>query len=177
MNLEMIVRTLQFILAPTVMINACAVLITGLLGHYAAINHRLRDMSRERLALAQPSVRPESSPGDSLALERLGEIDAQLPELLIRHRQIRDAVLFIYGGVSLFVASMLGIALGAWTGAAWASTAALVVFLMGMVLVLIGVLIVAREMRRSHLAIAFEVGRASRFGNLPLAGAPRAPSS
>ena len=168
MNLEMIVRTMQFILAPAVMINACAVILTGLLGHYAAINNRLRDMNHERLAQLRTVSsaeleQPELEQLDPLTLERLGEIDAQLPELLLRHRLIRDGLLSVYGGMFLFIASMLVIALGAWAGMNWISVAALIVFLAGTTLVLIGVFTVALEIRRSHLAVEFEVSRVSNF--------------
>ena len=178
MNLEMIVRTMQFILAPAVMINACAVILTGLLGHYAAINNRLRDMNRERLAQLRTVGSAELEQPDPLTLERLGEIDAQLPELLLRHRLIRDAVLFVYGGMFLFIASMLVIALGAWAGMNWISVAALIVFLAGTVLVLIGVFTVALEIRRSHLAVEFEVSRVSNFrANAQMSVAPHISSS
>ena len=145
------------------MINACAVILTGLLGHYAAINNRLRDMNRERLAQLRTISSAELEQPDPLTLERLGEIDAQLPELLLRHRLIRDGLLSIYGGMFLFITSMLVIALGAWAGMNWISVAALIVFLAGTVLVLIGVFTVALEIRRSHLAVEFEVSRVSNF--------------
>jgi hypothetical protein len=172
MNLEMIVRTMQFILAPAVMINACAVIITGLLSHYAVINARLRDMNRERLA--QLRLSDQNAATDALTLERLGEIDAQLPELLHRHRLIRDAVLFVYGGVFFFVTSMLVIALADALNLTWVSVAALIVFLVGTALVLAGVFTVALEIRRSHLAVEFEVNRVSSFGgDARVAVAPR----
>jgi Protein of unknown function (DUF2721) len=172
MNLEMIARTMQFILAPAVMINACAVIITGLLGHYAVINARLRDMNRERLS--QLRLTDQDAATDALRLERLGEIDAQLPELLYRHRLIRDAVLFVYGGVFLFVVSMLVIAVAGASNTTWVSVAALIVFLAGTALVLVGVFTVALEIRRSHLAVEFEVNRVSHFGNdARVAVAPR----
>ena len=49
MNAEMVARIIQLILAPVVMISACAILESGLLGHYASINARLRNMTHERL--------------------------------------------------------------------------------------------------------------------------------
>jgi Protein of unknown function (DUF2721) len=172
MNLEMIARTMQFILAPAVMINACAVIITGLLGHYAVINARLRDMNRERLA--QLRLTDQQATTDAFTLERLGEIDAQLPELLHRHRLIRDAVLFVYGGVFFFVTSMLVIAVANALNLTWVSVAALIVFLVGTALVLAGVFTVALEIRRSHLAVEFEVNRVSSFGHdARVAVAPR----
>jgi hypothetical protein len=163
MNLEMIARTMQLILAPAVMINACALIITGLLSHYAVINARLRDMNRERLA--QLRLTDQGAATDAFTLERLGEIDAQLPQLLYRHRLIRDAVLFVYGGVFFFVASMLVTAVASAFNMTWVSVAALVVFLIGTALVLAGVFTVALEIRRSHLAVEFEIYRVSQFAN------------
>lgn len=157
MTLEMIARTMQFILAPAVMINACAVLLSGLLAHYAAINTRLRDLGRERLE----RVRDETN---RLTLERLSEIDVQLPDLLRRHGLLRDAILLVYSGVSCFVASMLVIAVATALENLTVSLVALIVFLLGTGLALLGLLVVSVEIRRSHRAVAFEVSRISSIG-------------
>ncbi len=39
------------IIAPVVMITACAILISGMLAQYAQINDRLRSVAKERLGL------------------------------------------------------------------------------------------------------------------------------
>jgi uncharacterized membrane protein YphA (DoxX/SURF4 family) len=51
MNAEMPPRTIQLILAPVVMVTACAILLAGLLSRFAALNDRLRLLARERLDL------------------------------------------------------------------------------------------------------------------------------
>jgi hypothetical protein len=158
MTLEMIARTMQFILAPAVMVNACAVLLGGLLAHYAAINARLREMNRERLERVQ-------HPGhDTENIERLSELDAQVPELLSRHRLVRDALLLVYAGAVFCVISMLVIALAIVLESRVVSVLALALFLLGTALVLSGLLVVSLEIRRSHHAIDFEVSRISSIG-------------
>jgi Protein of unknown function (DUF2721) len=161
MTLEMIARTMQFILAPAVMVNACAVLLGGLLAHYAAINARLREMNRERLERVQHPGRDQP---DAITLERLNELDTQLPELLIRHRLVRNALLFVYSAAAFCVISMLVIALAIVLESLMVSVLALVVFLLGTGLALTGLLIVSLEIRRSHHAIDFEVSRIASIG-------------
>jgi Protein of unknown function (DUF2721) len=168
MTLEMIAKTMQFILAPTVLVNACAVLLGGLLAHYAAINVRLRDMNRERLERLRDA---NAGGADALTLERLSEIDTQLPELLQRHRLVRDALLFVYAGASCCVLSMLLIALANALESRVVSGLALLVFLLGTALALLGLLVVSFEIRRSHRALEFEVSRVSGIGAPQLAPA------
>src|SRR4051812_48031474 len=81
MDVEMVAKNLQLIIAPVVMISSCALLLTGLLGRYAAVNDRLRAMARERLDLWHSDI-----DGDGFKTERLHQIDQQIPDLLRRHR-------------------------------------------------------------------------------------------
>lgn len=165
MTLEMIARTMQFILAPAMMVNACAVLLGGLLAHYAAINARLREMNRERLERVQHTGRDTvSTVADIVNLERLSELAAQVPELLSRHRLLRNALLFVYSAAAFCVVSMLVIALAIVLENLVVSVLALVVFLLGTGLALTGLLIVSLEIRRSHHAIDFEVSRIASIG-------------
>ncbi len=156
MNAEMVTRIIQIIIAPVVMVNACAILLGGLLGHSAAINDRLRGMARERLELLRM---PAASEADRLVVERLDEIDAQLPDLLGRLNLIRVAVLSGYGAILLLVIDMLVIALATLAPADWLTTAIIVVFLAGIGALFIGVLLTVLEARRSQRAIRFEVQR------------------
>lgn len=156
MNAEMIARTIGFILAPAVMVTACAVTLNGLLTHYAAINDRLRVLVKERLELLV-----EASPGLFLG-ERLEEIDAQLPQLLMRHKLMRDSILLVFIAVLLYVVSMLVIALAAF-GADWIATLALGLFLLSTAVLLSGTLLTAMEIYRSHSAVGYEVQQVSRL--------------
>ena len=156
MNTEMVTRIIQTIIAPVVMVNACAILLGGLLSHSAAINDRLRGMARERLDLLRT---PSADQADRLVVERLDEIDAQLPDLLQRLNWIRAAVLSIYSAILLLVVDMLVIAVSTVTTTSWLSTAVIVVFLAGIGAVFLGVLLTVLEARQSQRAIRFEVQR------------------
>jgi hypothetical protein len=167
MSAETVSRTIQLILAPVVMVSACSILVGGLQAHYASINDRLRAMARERLDLLR-SLRAEAVRGseerDTLALERLEEIDHQIPVLLRRHRQVHDAVLAVYCAILIFVASMFVIACAAAVNTDWTATAALLVFLAGVAALLVGVVLITVEVRTSHRALQYEAGRIERLG-------------
>lgn len=159
MSAQMIAQTIQFILAPAVMVNACAVALGGLLAHYAVINERLRRMSQERLEIFR--VHP-STPPDAFTTLRLEEIQHQLPDLLERHKLVRNAILAIFLAVLLYVLTMLIIALAA-TGTLWVATFALVLFLLSTGVLLVGVLYTVVEIHRSHRAVAYEVQSVSQL--------------
>src|SRR5689334_1681673 len=105
MDVEMVARNIQLIIAPVVMISSCAILLTGLLGRYAAVNDRLRAMARERLEIWHSGARDAP-----FQVERLCEIDTQMPDLLRRHRLIHHAVLSVFCAILVFVSSMFIIA-------------------------------------------------------------------
>ena len=163
MTAEMVARTIQLILAPVVMVSACGLVLNGVLARYAAVNDRLRALSRERLDLlrAQGGV---IAGADALTVERLSEIDAQVPHLLRHHKRLHDAVLAVYCAILVFVASMFVIAVAAMGTAAWLASAALVTFLAGTGVLLLGVLLTALEVRTSHVAVHFEVKRVMELG-------------
>ena len=156
MSAQTVAQTIQFILAPVVMVSSCAILLTGFLARYAGINDRMRAMTQERLGLlrAAPDDATGSTATDPLVAERLGEIDRQLPELLRRHELVRDSVLVVYLAILVFVASMFVVAVATLTG----------LFLTGTALLLIGVLLTASEVRGSHAAVEFEVTRVLSLG-------------
>jgi hypothetical protein len=159
MDIETVTRTIQLILAPVVMVTACAILLTGMLSRYAAINDRLRAMARERLELLATA--------DGLAGERLEEIDTQLPTLLHHHKLAHDSVLFVYYAVAVYIADMFVIAAIAAAGAVWASIAVLLLFLAATGLLFVGVLLTALEVRTSHQALHYEVQHVARLGRTP----------
>ncbi len=162
MDIETVTRTIQLILAPVVMVTACAIMLTGLLSRYAAINDRLRAMARERLDLL--AATGESLMADGLVGERLEQLDAQFPMLLRHHKLAHDSVLFVYYAVAVYIADMFVIAAIAAAGAVWASAAALLLFLTGTGLLFVGVLLTALEVRTSHQALHYEVQHVARLG-------------
>ena len=158
MTAEMVARTIQLILAPVVMVTACAIMLGGMLGHYAAINDRLRAMARERLNLLHGDT------ARALAVERLSEIDVQMPDLLHRHQLVRNSVLVVYCAILIFIADMFVIAAAAVTNAAWLAGWVLVVFLIGTSAMMLGVLFITLEVRASHRAVQYEAQRVLSLG-------------
>lgn len=151
MSAELIARTIMFILAPVVMVNASAQILNGLLGYYSTLNDRMRRLSHERLELLRPAP-------DALTVERLQEIDTELPGMLHRHGMMRSAILLMSIAIALYVTTMLLIGVAAF-GAGWVEMLALGMFLLSTVLMLFGVLFKVLEVHSSHDAVAFEVER------------------
>ena len=117
MDIAMVTNTIQLILAPVVIITACAIAVGGFWDHYAAISDRLRALTHERLKLLQKDAARAAAPAATHAYvaARLGEIGAQLPDLLRRLRLVRNAVVATYAGVGVLVLDMYVIALAVGT--------------------------------------------------------------
>lgn len=101
---------------------------------------------------------------DDFTRERLREIDTQLPQLLHRHKLVRDAVLYVYDAILILVASMLVIAAAVITQSGYVAFAALIVFLIGTGALLVGVLITTTEVRHSHHEVMYESQRVLDLG-------------
>ncbi|HEV8637913.1 MAG TPA: DUF2721 domain-containing protein [Chloroflexota bacterium] len=156
MDADAAARTIQLVLAPVVMVTACALVLGTLLGRYGAVNDRLRAMARERLELVSAGRAPGT---ERFAAERLQEIDVQLPELLRRHTLLHYAVVVGYGAVLVFIMSMFVLAAAVSSGGASTAVAALWVFLAGTGALLLAVLLALLEALVSHRAVQYEVGR------------------
>src|SRR5258708_29926436 len=152
------------------MITSCTLLVRRLLRHYAELNDRMRALARERLELLHG---PNGSLGlaaiahDAFKMERLGEIDGQLPGLLHRHGLVHRSVLAIYLAILIFVLSMLVIAVAVVPNAQGSVTmavGALGRFLFGTVALLTGVLLISIEIRTSNATVRFEVERVMGLG-------------
>jgi len=156
MSVETVAKAIQLILAPVVMVSACAILLGSLQARYGAINDRLRSLVRERLDLLQASA-SVSSP--SLADERLTQIDTQIPLLLAHHSLAYHAVLTVYCAAFAFILDMFVIAFGVATNTDLIATVVLLLFLLGVALLLIGAVFMVLEVSTSRRALYYEVHR------------------
>jgi hypothetical protein len=154
MTADELAHSIQLILAPVVMITACAITLNGVMSHYQAVSDRLRTMTRERLDLLHGKEE-----NDQIAAERLAELDYQAPELLRRHRVIRDSLVAIDVAMVLLVLCMLAIAMAPMGGTSVLSTLVMALFLLATCCLLVGVALSAVEVSRSRRAIAYEVNR------------------
>lgn len=156
MNAADVAKTIQLIIAPVVLITACAIIQGTILGRFMYVGQRMRSLGHERLELLH-----SGNMEDAFSLERLQEIDRQVPLLKQRHRLLQRAVLLIYLSISIFLVSMFAIALSVTLNSGGSATAALTCFLLGTCLLLSGVILAGQEIRMSHRAICYEVDRIS----------------
>ncbi len=158
MSIDTIIRTISLILAPVVMVSSCAIFLNGLFGHYQTISARLRGMHRERLELLQTvDMSTTAERTFSIIVQRILEIDTQLPNMLRRHKLIRDAVVAIGVAVSIFITSMLIIALATAANSPLAAVIALIAFLLGTGALLVGVITTTIELYQSHREVSYEI--------------------
>ena len=161
MTLEAVTRTIQFILAPVVMVSTCAILLGNLMGRYAIINDRLRNLAQEHRALVLTGVPAGGAEQDVPAAERdlrLQEIDAQIPNLMQRHHLLRRSVVWLNYAILVFFVDMLVIALASLEqSVGWATGLALLNFLVGIACTAWSVLLSTLEARTSHLAVEHDL--------------------
>jgi Protein of unknown function (DUF2721) len=162
MNAADVAQTIQLIIAPVVLITACALIQNANLMRYAAVGQYMRSLALERLQVLR-----SNKTTDLFYLERLQEIDRQIPLLTHRHRLLQKIVLMVYSAVSIFLINMFAIALTVAIGSDAASTFALLLFLLGTAVLLASVCLTSWEVRMSHRAICYEVGRISMLEVLP----------
>ena len=70
MGVASVSQTIQFILAPAIMISACAIILGGLLSRYAAVNDRLRALAHERFDLIRAVQKGQAGRFDCRAYSR-----------------------------------------------------------------------------------------------------------
>jgi hypothetical protein len=162
MMLQNVQSAITTIVAPVVMVTACAILVGGMLTQYNQTNERLRSFAKERLNLLRTEDGGIASIGDltgAYAKERLLELDTQLPRLLRRYQYIRNAVLTMYSAVLVFMATMLIISVAYWFQSAGWAICALVFFLVGMVTALMGLVQHALYVVGGNVAVIYETQR------------------
>lgn len=152
MNASDVAKTIQLIIAPVVLITACALIQNAILMRYASVGQYMRSLTLERLNLLRTIE-------DKFFLERLQEIDRQIPLLIQRHRLLQNTVLIIYSAISIFLINMFAIALAVAFNTGAIATFALLLFLSGTGVLLAGVCSTVVEVRMSHRAICYETNR------------------
>jgi alkylation response protein AidB-like acyl-CoA dehydrogenase len=167
MTLQTVQSAITTIVAPVVMVTACAILVGGMLTQYGQMNDRLRSFAKERLNLLRTDnggVSRVSEITGAYAKERLLELDTQLPRLLQRYQHVRNAVLTMYSAVLLFMATMLAIGLAyGFQSAGWAFSA-LALFLMGIVTMLAALVQHALYVLGGNVAVVYETRRILELG-------------
>lgn len=124
MSIEAVTQSIQMIIAPTVMVSACSLVLNGILGRYGEIGNRIRALVRERSDFLASDDVPIHLYNQAIPM-----IDRQLIDLARRHRLLQHTALTIYGAILLFLLSMFAIAIARLLDAMSVATIALILFL------------------------------------------------
>ena len=160
------VNAISAMVAPVVLLTTGGLLSNGLLTVYNSINDRIREMTRERIEilsgpegeiLERSGVRPSG-------LERLTQIEEQLPRLLRRHRLTRASLLTIYLAIAVLGLSILIIALAVSEDSESIGRAALGLVLAGTACLISGLAVAATSLAKSADAIPYSVERTQALG-------------
>ena len=154
-----VTQLIQFIIAPVVMISTCGLILNGIVQQYGAVDERLRGMMRERLALVS-RMEP-----NSFDIERITQIDTQVPIIVHRHKQLHNAIMLLYIAIVILVSSMFVIAISIGLDNAFISSAALALFMLGTAVMLVAVIVTIFEVRQSLRALYYEVDRVINLHN------------
>lgn len=153
MTSETVVKAISLILAPVVMITACAIVQNGLIVHYNAISNHLRSITEEILSLQETDL--SKNPRKAERLYNLEHL--LLPDLFHRNHVVRDVLGLVYSAILVLIFDMLMIAIALSTAIDWLAQLVLVVFLLGVGILFWGIVLIASELRTSHASLQLEV--------------------
>jgi hypothetical protein len=149
-----ITQLIQLILAPGVMINACGLLLLGINNKFSSVLNRIRGLNEEKRHLMLRAGGKDFSP---LENQRLESVTRQLPSLMVRAKYLRNAVTCYFGAVGLFVATSLLIGADFFLQSDLLRLFVLCFFLLGMVMVFVGVVFGMRDTMKGFDVVKFEV--------------------
>jgi hypothetical protein len=150
---ETVVKTIDLIIAPVVMITACGIMQNGLLVHYNSITTHLRSVNQEILTLLELDV--SKSPRQAERLHHLEHL--LLPNLFYRNHVVHNVLGLVYLAILTLILDMLVIAIAISTNINWLSQLVLLVFLLGVGILFWSIVLIAHELRTSHNSLQIEV--------------------
>jgi len=152
MNQETLVKTINLIIAPVVMLTTCGIMLNGLIVRYSWLSDRVRLVQQERLDLMDMDLSKSRSKS-----ERFHQLTHLLHDFLKHHHQVHGVLVLIYLSILIFMLDMLLIAAAISNGGQWLHQLVVVVFLVGIAVMFLGMVLIAYELRTSHHSIQLEV--------------------
>jgi hypothetical protein len=154
-NITSIVEIIQLMLAPGIMISACGLLLLGMNNKYSLVVNRIRLLNEERRKAIHKTT--DDKDFNYQETQRLESISMQISSLVYRVKLVRNAVLAYTTAVALFVLTSLSIGFGFLLELTKLNTIVTILFLLGMVSVLCGVIFAAYETYKGYEIVNFEV--------------------
>jgi hypothetical protein len=155
LNITSIVEIIQLMLAPGIMISACGLLLLGMNNKYSLVVNRIRLLNEERRKAIHKTT--EDKNFNYQETQRLESISMQISSLVFRVKLVRNAVLCYTTAVALFVLTSLSIGFGYLVDITKMNSLITILFLLGMISVLCGVIFAAYETYKGYEIVNFEV--------------------
>lgn len=152
MNHETLVKTINLIIAPVVMITTCGIILNGIIARYTWLSDRIRSIHEEQLSLLELDLTQHQAKA-----EKLHHLNHLLPNLLKHHHQVHHVLVLVYLAILVFMLDMLVIAFAIANNSEWLQQIVVIVFLLGISVLLLGMALIADELRSSHQLIQLEV--------------------
>lgn len=146
-----IVKVIQAMLAPGIMILACGLLILGMNNKYSIVVNRIRLLNDEKRKILHLDKRMEND------IRRENIIRVQIDRLNERVRIVRNAVFAYSFAVACFIISSLCIGINLYTQSDEVEVLILIFFLTGMLTVFIGVVLAANESLKGYKIVRIEI--------------------
>ena len=154
-NITSIVEIIQLMLAPGIMISACGLLLLGMNNKYSLVVNRIRLLNEERRKAIHKTTDDKNF--NYQETQRLESISMQISSLVYRVKLVRNAVLAYTTAVALFVLTSLSIGFGFLFDITKLNSFITILFLLGMISVLCGVIFAAYETYKGYEIVNFEV--------------------
>ncbi|BDQ03238.1 DUF2721 domain-containing protein [Ignavibacterium sp.] len=149
-----IVEIIQLMLAPGLMISACGLLLLGMNNKYSLVVNRIRLLNDERRKIVHKLDDKNFNYHENV---RLASISKQLDALVFRVKLVRNAVLSYTVAVALFVLTSLSIGAEEIFSINRLTSVITILFSLGMLSVLTGVIFAAYETYKGYEIVRFEV--------------------
>lgn len=146
-----IVKVIQAMLAPGLMISACGLLILGMNNKYSIVVNRIRLLNDENRKLHHL----ENKMTDDV--KRESNIRLQVDKLNERVRMVRNAVFAYSVAVGCFIIASLCIGVNLYTKSNVVEFFSLMFFLIGIITVLVGVFYAANETIKGYKIVRIEI--------------------
>ena len=149
-----IVNIIQTMLAPGIMISACALLLLGVNNKYSMVIDRIRALQVEKRQLnfvAQKTGLTEEEK------HRLNSVVMQLKKFTIRFKIIKNILISYASAIAFFITSSFLIGVSFLINAETVEHLCLSLFLMGMLSVLIGIIHVVMEALQGYDIVMIEI--------------------
>jgi hypothetical protein len=149
-----IVSVIQAMLAPGIMISACALLILGMNNKYSIVVARIRALTDEKRRFITPPKHGNLNQDEE---NRLLNINTQIDLFAYRIVLVKKAVTTYYIAIGFYILSSLIIGLNFLIDRQVIQVMALISFLAGMISVIIAVYFAAQEIKKGLEIVNIEI--------------------